>query len=103
MTDGFALEVLEVKPCNIELNGHGLLTIAETINETLVSSASNDHLAKVAKWRGLDMCIEVCHRQGDDPPSSKTLKLGVTAVIGAVWIDCDRDITVVADVVDCLR
>lgn len=104
MINGFVLEALEVRlSCEGELACSGILTVVETINETLIKSASNGHLAEVAKWRGLDMCIECCYRQGDNPPSSKTLKLGVTAVIGAVWIDCDRDMTIVADLVDRLR
>ena len=67
-----------------------VLTVAESTNYTITTRTSNETLAKIAKRTGIDTCIVPCERQGKDGPSTKTLKLAVTAVIGAVWIDSDN-------------
>ena len=79
-----------------------VLTVAESTNYTITTRTNNETLAKIAKRTGIDTCIVPCERQGKDGPSPKTLKLAVTAVIGAVWIDSDN-ISVVSQAARNLR
>lgn len=54
--------------------------------------AGNEFLAQVARRTGLDNCVRYSERQisiTESPP--QTLKLVTTAVVGAVWLDSDRD------------
>lgn len=56
----------------------------------------------MARRHGLDLCVHHCIRQELDGPSPKTLKLAVTALIGAVWLDSDKDAIVVTELVNTL-
>jgi len=75
----------------------------ENIQDTINKLAKGEYLASIAKRRGLDTCIACCERQGDSNPSPKTLKLAVTAVVAAVWLDSDRNLDAVSKVVEQLR
>ncbi|KAK5082572.1 hypothetical protein LTR70_007678 [Exophiala xenobiotica] len=74
----------------------------ESTNHTITTKTNNDTLANIAKRTGIDTCIVPCERQGRDSPSPKTLKLAVTAVIGAVWIDSE-DLSVTSHAARNLR
>lgn len=75
----------------------------ENIQDTINKLVKGEYLANIAKGRGLDTCIACCERQGDSNPSPKTLKLAVTAVVAAVWLDSDRNLDAVSKVVEQLR
>lgn len=79
------------------------LTAAECVQDTIEKLAKNEYLANIAKRRGLDTCIICCERQSDNNPSPKTLKLGVTALIAAIWLDSERDLDTVRRVMRQLR
>ncbi|KAK5077216.1 hypothetical protein LTR64_005303 [Lithohypha guttulata] len=74
----------------------------ESVNNIVTTCTSASYLAAVARRHGLDLCVNNCVRQDLDGPSPKTLKLAVTALIGAVWLDSDKDITVVSKLVNTL-
>ncbi len=73
------------------------------VNANVTRLGGNDVLADIAKRSGLDVCTTCCVRQGDRVPSPSTLKLTITAIIGAVWLDSNKNIDYVRAVMHELR
>lgn len=64
--------------------------------------AGNEFLARIARMSGLEICVKPSQRQGTSKLASRTLKLVTAAIVGAVWLDSDRNFNTICDVVENL-
>ena len=64
---------------------------SDDANDITSSMGSNQFLAKVARYSGLDNCVKRSERQAAGLLPDRTLKTVTAAIIGAVWRDSDRD------------
>lgn len=63
----------------------------------------NAFLADITRQTGLDVCIAVNKSQQSGTPSPTLLKSTAAAIVGAVWLDSDRNMATVQRVVRHLR
>lgn len=79
------------------------LTEAGFIQNFIQQLSSHEYLAGIAMREGIDTCIARSERQADQTPPRTTLKLALTAIIGAVWIDSSKNMDAVSEVIERLR
>jgi dsRNA-specific ribonuclease len=61
----------------------------DMVQKTVVSK---EYLCDLAQQRGLQRCLSMSQRQENMAAPPNTMKLGLTALVGAVWLDsCDQD------------
>lgn len=76
------------------------LAEADRITKQLINKGT---LADLARASGIDGCISMCERQANLPTQPLTLKLGLSAIIAAVYLDTDQDLRKVEEVMDHLE
>lgn len=60
-------------------------------SDLLQQYSSKKHRAQVASSLGLEGCIQNCQRQAGQAPSKTTLSSALSAIVGALWVDCGND------------
>lgn len=88
-------------PINVGKVGR-LFTNQGAASNFIKCTATKKHRAARATKLGIDACIKYSPRQQDQPPSTTVLSLAVSAIVGALWIDCSRDFKVLRQVVEYL-
>jgi dsRNA-specific ribonuclease len=71
----------------------------EEVDYLLQRYSTREHRAKVAKELSLDTYINYCERQKGQLPSKKTLSLALSAVVAAIWKDCQQDFLIFGNII----
>ena|SRR5271163_1938352 len=100
---GMKQEVTEVSILGCHTTKQYSHILAGKANTVLAQLARNDFLADIAQQSGLDACTTLCIRQEHQITPPATLKYTVTAVIGAVWLDSNRNFDSTVSVMQKLR
>ncbi|KAG5291315.1 hypothetical protein I7I50_08090 [Histoplasma capsulatum G186AR] len=79
--------------------GYGKGASRGQIDSALRTKASNSHLADQGFKRGFDGCV---YRIGGVDVSMKMMATAVQAVLGAVFLDCNKNMSVFLEVIEVL-
>lgn len=74
----------------------------ETANLRLCTLGSRKHREVLAAHIGLSSIVTVSPRQFGKPTSPRVLSQAICALIGAAWLDCEKDFRVVSRITENL-
>jgi dsRNA-specific ribonuclease len=69
-------------------------------NARFSRAGSRKHRATVAETLGISRYIKCSPRQGYQQPSTTVLSLAVSAIVGASWLDSEKNIAIVSKVIE---